>query len=323
MQQRQAKQLAAKLGRAAKDLVFLSQGQEELVASAGSATPQELARRQFEIQAGAARVADDLEEVIRSSFSLSRRLAKDLGDALQDMESATKHFEAGRKHSGLRAGWKAVPSLNKAAMQLMKASNDMMAMAMGSCSSPSGEKPGMQELQSLCNMQQSVNAQTQSLLRRIGEQGGRLRQSSEEELARLAAQQEMIKKGMEEVAGELGDRRDILGRLDKLAEEMQKVIDDMKRRNLDRRTIRRQQRILSRLLDAQRSIRQRGTKNERISRTGVDVPGRPSPPPLPEELLRGRDRVQSEILQGKADPIPPAYRRLVEEYFRAISSRGF
>ena len=62
---------------------------------------------------------------------------------------------------------------------------------------------------------------------------------------------------------------------------------------------------------------------ERISRVGADDLDRLSPGAIPPELLGASDKVKSEILQGKADPIPPAYRRLVEEYFRAISARGF
>ncbi len=322
MQQRQARQMAEKLGKAAKDLVFLSKGQEGMVTSSDAASPQELARSQYQIHSGAAQVADDLEEVIRGSFSLSRKLGAELGEALDKMETATNSFEAGNKRSGLAAGWEAVPSLNRAAMQLMQASNSMMAMSNSSCSSPSGMDAAKQEMQSLCNSQRDVNAGTQGLIQKMRSEGGRLQRSTEEQLANLAARQEMIKKGMQEVAGQLGDKKDVLGRLDQLAEEMQKVLDDMESKNVDRETIRRQQRILSRMLDAQRSVRRRDMDNERISRVGIDQPDRLSPGAIPAELLNAEDRLKSEVLQGKADPIPPAYRRLVEEYFRAISAGG-
>jgi hypothetical protein len=77
------------------------------------------------------------------------------------------------------------------------------------------------------------------------------------------------------------------------------------------------------MLDAQRSVRRRDTDDERKSRVGIDDLQRLSPGEIPPELLEASDKVKSEILQGKADPIPPAYRRLVEEYFRVISARGF
>jgi hypothetical protein len=322
MQQRQAQQMAKKLEHAAKDLVFLSKGQEGMVSSSDAASPQDLARSQYQIHSGAAKVADDLEEVIRGSFSLSRKLGADLGEALDKMETATGAFEAGNKRSGLATGWGAVPSLNKAAMELMQASQSMMTMASSSCSSPSGKDAAKQKMQSMCNSQRGVNESTQGLMERIESEGGRLKQSTEEQLANLAARQEMIKKGMEEVSGQLGDKNDVLGRLDQITEDMQKVMDDMENRNVDRETIRRQQRILSRMLDAQRSVRRRDMDNQRISRVGIDQPNRPSPGAVPEELLNAEDRLRSEVLQGKADPIPPAYRRLVEEYFRAISGGG-
>lgn len=320
MRQRQARQMAEKLGEAAKDLVYISKGQEAMVASSDATSPQELARTQFQIHSGAAQVADELEEVIRGSFAVSRKLGNELGDALHKMEKATDEFEAGKKQSGLASGWEALPSLNKAAMQLMKTSSDLMSMS--SCSSPMGSEGARQEMEKLCGMQREVNSGTQGLMPKLTGQGGRLQHSTQDQLANLAARQEMIKKGMQEVAGELGGRKDILGRLDDLAEEMQKVIDDMERGNVDRETIRRQQKILSRLLDAQRSVRRRDTDNERISRVGADDFERTPPGAIPPEMLDAEDRMKSEVLQGKADPIPPAYRRLVEEYFRAISARG-
>jgi len=320
MQQRMTAEMAKKLRKAAEDLVFVSKEQEGVVSSAEAVSPQDLARRQFQVHSGAAQVADDLEEVIRSSFSISSRLGRDLGDALLKMEKATSDFSNGRKQSGLADGWDAVPSLNKAAMELMKAGQDM---ASSSCPNPSGTQSARQQMQKLCGMQNEVNMGTQGLVQRIQKEGGRLQPSTEDQLARLAAQQEMVRKGMKEVAGELGDRKDILGRLDDLVEEMQDVVDEMQRQHVDRKTVRRQQRILSRLLDAQRSIRQRDLSQERISRTGLDPSGRTSPDAIPPDLLESVDRVRAEVLRGKADPVPASYRRLVEEYFRAISSRGF
>jgi hypothetical protein len=323
MQQRQNQQMAKELGDAAKDLVFISKGQEGMVASSDAASPQELARSQFQIHSGAAQVADDLEEVIRGSFSLSRRLTAELGDALHKMEKATKDFEAGKKNNGLKTSWDAVPALNRAAIQLMKASSEMQAMSMSSCMNPNGKDAARQEMQKLCGMQQGVNMDTQGMVQKMSREGGRLQQSTEESLAKLAARQEMIRQGMKEVSGELGDSKDVLGRLDKLAEDMQNIVDELEGKDIDRETVRRQQRILSRMLDAQRSVRRRDMDNERISRVGNDELERLSPGAIPPELLEASDRVKSEILQGKADSIPPAYRRLVEEYFRAISARGF
>ena len=320
MQQRLTAELTEKLRKAAEDLVFVSKEQEGVVSSAEPVSPQDLARRQFQVHSGAAQVADDLEEVIRSSFSISSRLGRDLGDALLKMEKATRDFSNGRKQSGLADGWAAVPSLNKAAIELMKAGQEM---ASSSCPNPSGSRSARQQMQKLCGMQNEVNMGTQGLVKRIQKEGGRLQPSTGDQLARLAAQQEMVRKGMKEVAGELGDRKDVLGRLDDLVEEMQDVVDEMQRQHVDRKTVRRQQRILSRLLDAQRSIRQRDLSQERISRTGVDPLGRISPDAIPPDLLESVDRVRAEVLRGKADPVPASYRRLVEEYFRAISSKGF
>jgi hypothetical protein len=83
----------------------------------------------------------------------------------------------------------------------------------------------------------------------------------------------------------------------------------------------RQEKILSRLLDAQRSVRQQEMSPERESRTGTLVERRP-PPPLPEHLLRSERTLEEDVLRGADDRYPSQYRKLVEAYFRALSREG-
>jgi hypothetical protein len=99
---------------------------------------------------------------------------------------------------------------------------------------------------------------------------------------------------------------------------MESVEQELKDQKVDPRVLERQQEILSRLLDAQRSIRQREMSLERQSRTGT-LASRSSPPPIPEELLRQERTLEEDVLRGANDRYPAQYRKLVEEYFRALS----
>jgi hypothetical protein len=136
-------------------------------------------------------------------------------------------------------------------------------------------------------------------------------------MMRLAARQEMIRQGLQEVQGSLQGSQQMLGDLESLIEEMEEVTEQMRERRADRRIIERQERILSRLLTAQRSIRQRDQSEERQSRTASD-PGRlVSPPPVDEgESLA--ERLQRAMLRGSQDPVPAEYRPLVEQYLRSL-----
>jgi hypothetical protein len=92
------------------------------------------------------------------------------------------------------------------------------------------------------------------------------------------------------------------------------------RGTVDERILERQQRILSRLLTAQKSIRREDFDDERIARTGVNPEDRESPPPLTDELS-GDDLLRRGILRGSQDPVPDEFRSLVDEYFQSLSER--
>jgi hypothetical protein len=148
-------------------------------------------------------------------------------------------------------------------------------------------------------------------------QGSRLSDQGVGRLEQLAARQEQIRQGLREAAGSMQDQRGVLGRLDELGSEMEEVVEEMRDRNVDERLLRRQERILSRLLTAQRSLRRQDFEEQRRSRTGVDPTGRVSPERV-ETGLSEREQIRRGILKGSQDPIPDEFRRLVDEYFRAL-----
>jgi hypothetical protein len=137
-------------------------------------------------------------------------------------------------------------------------------------------------------------------------------------MAQLAAQQDMIRQGLEELTQDLGDAEDLLGDMDNLAKDMAGVGEDLQNHTVDPRVVERQQQILSRLLDAQRSIRQQEMSPDRESRSAT-LAARQSPPPLPDDLLQRQRTLEEDVLRGANDHYPSQYRKLVEEYFRALS----
>ena len=137
-------------------------------------------------------------------------------------------------------------------------------------------------------------------------------------MARLAAEQEALRRGVEDLLKEFGNRSEILGRLDKMGEEMKKVVDDLDRGQVDHRTIDRQQRILSRLLDAQKSVQRRDYTRRRRSRPGQAVVRR-SPAELADDLGQDREQLRQDLLRALDEEYPKAYQDLIRAYFQALS----
>jgi len=105
--------------------------------------------------------------------------------------------------------------------------------------------------------------------------------------------------------------------LEQVLEEMSAAERDLAELDVTRELIERQQSILSHLLDAQRSLRQRGHKEERESEAARPFEVR-TRPQLPDD--RGeRDRMlREELLRALKQGYPSEYEPLIRAYFERL-----
>jgi len=121
----------------------------------------------------------------------------------------------------------------------------------------------VEQLQNMSGDQQQLNEQLQNLINDA--QGDRLSREQSERLDQLARQQNEIRRQLEELqqsgALDQGDRT--LSELQRMLEEMEDSINDMRGGITDPLMVQRQQNILSRMLNAEESLQQRGEEEER------------------------------------------------------------
>ena len=307
-------ELSRKLLGLASDLVALSKQQETIVSEAQRANTRELAVEQDRIGRAAGAVVDQIFDLARQTPFISPEQARILGDLVNSLSGATNAYETGERSAGSAVGRRAQTMMDMAVASLLESNQSMCNAA---CASSSCNKPNpFSMMQGLAGQQQGLNAQTQGMCSEMTG-AARLQQDGAGRLEQLAAQQEQIRQGLEDVSQSLGGQQDILGRLDDLGREMQEVAKEIRERHLDERILRRQEKILSRLLTAQRSLRKQDFEEQRRSRTGVD-PANPSAPPSVATGLSRREELRRGILKGTQDPIPSDFRRIVEAYFRAL-----
>jgi DNA repair exonuclease SbcCD ATPase subunit len=146
----------------------------------------------------------------------------------------------------------------------------------------------------------------------------RLSTGDRDQLNRLAEEQSRLRQQLEQIQRDENARNELLGRLDQAQREMQEVEEAFRDGSSEGDLEEKQQRILSRLLDAQRSVNRRDFNPERESRVGEDISG-PSAPEIPRELLRESDRLRNDLLKAEADRYPAQYRALVEAYLRSLN----
>lgn len=144
-----------------------------------------------------------------------------------------------------------------------------------------------------------------------GQQGTPMSES--EAMARMAAEQEAIRRELQKLADELmqqgvGDREELM----ELQRDMERSELDMVRKQIGRQTINRQERILTRLLEHERAELEREMEERRVGNTAKSYDL--SNPESFFEYNRIRNR-ELEMLQSLPPGLKPFYRSLVESYF--------
>lgn len=272
--------------------------------------PSELARMEMVYKEALDRVAERLFEVSMKSLFVCPEVGRAVLGIGNRLESVSGLLSEGKTAKARGETKSALGAMNELITGLM----DAMEQA-SSCSSPGGMCEAFQNLANMCNMQMGINQSTQQLSG-MGQEG--LSMEERAGMARLAAEQEAVKKGIEDMASEFGSRAEILGRLDDLSEEARRVIEDLRRQKVSEETLRRQERILTRLLNAQRSMRQRDYSQRRKSKPGETYEV-VSPPEL---SLEDKERMLQDLLYRKRGYYPPEYEDLIRAYFRAISRKA-
>jgi hypothetical protein len=307
------------LQEAQKDLLSLSLAQEDLnqtiagMESSTRASPAELGETQQALEEGVKKVAEKLVNAAQKSCFLRGGVGRHLGAAIRNMDGSVSALESGDAETAKKAGRAGQTALNNAVQELMKSMESL-----SSCESPTGLSEALESLSSCSNQQMCINQGTMSMLM-LDADSGMLSMEARAQIARLAAEQRMISEQLREITKGMGDTEQLLGDLDALAEETDDVAEALERTEVSRELVERQERILSRLLDAQRSIRKRDTSPRRRAEPGEDMPWVRGPESLPSDYGEKRRVAQKDLLKALKEAYPKEYEKLIRAYFKSLA----
>ncbi|MEO0190951.1 MAG: hypothetical protein ABIL18_08215, partial [candidate division WOR-3 bacterium] len=293
-----AANLRKKLLETLNQLVELSKLEEELLKSE-KIDPD----RQSEIINATKILAESLYAQQVKSIFVGPDIGKRLSKALKEMELALSNLaDKGKSHAQ-----EAMRQLNLAGISMIQS----LKKAGESSGSSTGIDQFLKDLSSLTQNQMGIG---QSIFNLFPLSVSGLTPEQIAQVQRLAGKQRELRQALESLKGspEAGRFQELL---DKITEEMKETEEALYQYKIDRELIERQQLIISRLLDAERSIRQEDWTKERKSKPGEDIK-HPSPAPLPQEL--GRDELMEIIQRALKQPHPEEYEIYIREYFRAL-----
>jgi Domain of unknown function (DUF4175) len=312
MSMRAQAETAEKLQKAARQVLDVSFRQEGVAKQAPSQPDPdghgESAEEQQALVSATGKVLNDLDELSRKSMATPPQVPALLGQALDHMNEGTRAYERGNPTAGRSQGELAYGFLNQAVVELNRS-------ASASCSNPGGGQNSMQKMQDAMGQQQRLNDLTRQLKQRIRDPQNPTPEERAE-MMNLMGQQQAIQQQLRDIEEQARKARELLGRLDKAQEEMHEVVEDMQSENITDETLRVQERIVSRMLDAQRSLHKRDYNEERESRTAIDIFSKGGKLPQDTERMR---KLRRDIDRALREGTPEEYEELVREYFKAIS----
>ncbi len=307
--------------RLTENLITLSKRQESLKNKTqnmelNSSQLNSSAKEQQEIRNNLNNIIEQLSELSQKTFAITPEMGKALGNAIRNMEQSISSLQNRNPYGSANQQKEAMGNMNQAIIFLK---NQMESMMQGEGSGQGGMMSLMQQLQQLSEQQMNLNNLTQ-MLRQM--QDGQLTLQQQAELQRLAQQQELIKKSLEQLnkeAQESGISKRLPLNLDNLSKQMEEVITQMRTQRLDDELIQKQERILSKLLDAQKSINERDFEQERQSETGKDIV-RKSPKMINIKENSEIEKIKQQLNNLIREGFNKDYEELIKKYFQLLQS---
>jgi hypothetical protein len=311
MSQNMDQETAAALSKTARQSLDVSFRQEHLSREGAPVGDYEstgnLARRQKGLLAATERVVDTLDELAKESLQAPTHVSALLGQAMGKMEQGVESYEKGNALAGRIHGEDAYGHLNRAVIELNRSAR--------SCSQGGGGQSSRERMGGMAQRQQQLNDATRRLQEAL-QDPQRLSPQEREAMSRLMGEQRSIQEELADIQRQARERRDLLGRMDELLDEVKEVVEDMESESLGDETSRVQERILSRMLQAQRSLHKRDYNKKRESRSVEEVYSEGGSALEESEHLK---KLRRDILRALESGTPEEYQELVRQYFRAIA----
>jgi len=292
-----------------RNILYISQAQEKLVLfteKLNSRNPNLpiAASRQNKIKRENLQLMKQMMELSKKTFYITPAISRALGRTTVSMDRAIGHLEQKQSINSKKSQKVALSGLNETAYLLLLAMEKMQ-----SSGSASGFDSYMEQLEGMSEQQKGINKGTMQM----GQMGMMAQQQM---MQGLQGQQEALQKALQEMMNEMPDG-DTPGSLSKAEQDMEEVINDFKRRQVTRKTMERQQKILSRMLDSQKSMTQRDFSEKRKSKSGGEFLY-DGPSGLPADKGQ-RDlflinAMESALQEGHSRE----YQQMMKHYFRGL-----
>lgn len=279
------------------------------------------------------KLKDDVKIIEDSLFALSKRVMQiqnlvntevgkiddNIGKSIDQMEDRMVPQARSSQQFVMTSANNLALLLNESLEQMQQQQQQSQQQKQGGqCKKPGKGKPGP-NAQKLKMMQQQLSQQLKDMKGKMenGKKSGQSQKGMSEELARMAAQQEAIRNELNQLnQQENKDGKNSMGNLGQVAEKMEQNERDIVNKKITEETLKRQQEIVTRLLEAENAQREREQDEQRKAEQAKEQFSRN--PQAFEEYKRLKEK-ETELLKTVPPSLNPYYKNLVNSYFQNLS----
>ena len=313
-----------------ENLIELSQEQEALMAqikTLGGYSPKfvELSAKQRQLKDIAESVEDSLIALSKRQIQIKSMVTKEMAQINYNMDEAISQFAKVQMSLGLAKQQYVMTGFNNLAVMLSESlkrmQEDMKQKQSKSdkqCQKP-GQKPGKPgdkgkpKMGGIKSLQDQINQQMQQM-QKAQQQG---QQPGSEQFAKIAAQQEALRREVERLQKMLKEEGNgsALGDLDQTKKLMEQQEKDLVNKQLTTETMRRVKDIESRLLEHEKAEREKDTDNQREAEQAEAIDN--EMPPAMKQYLEKKAK-EMEMIKQVPVQLNPYYKEKVRAYFNQL-----
>lgn len=308
-----------------QSLLNLSLEQEKLVTATQETENQsqafvDMARQQQRIEQVFNSLADSLYELSTEIPQFANRINEQKAQTLERIQSSLTQMIERQQNRASLASRQSFGGLNELSYELANLMDQLQNSQSDSGSGNGGMsmQQMMEQMQQMGEQQQQINQQIQDMINDM--QGERLTQDQSQRLEQLSRQQNAIRKQLQEMQqnGELEAGDELGSQLERMIEDMEETINDLRGGVVDPILIERQQNILTRMLKAEDALQERDEEEQREGTSAQDPLNRPASSMSLEEL---EQRIRQRLNDPNFTPFALDYQRLIQQYFELLQQQ--
>ncbi|MBL7086116.1 MAG: hypothetical protein ISS28_03295, partial [Candidatus Cloacimonetes bacterium] len=310
MQSAMQAQFQTLIEQALFELIYFSKQQEIILDK--KYTSYDILDKEVGIYEGIKNSINHLYSMPLIMLVINPKFSAHTAETLSQLESIFEKISERRNYNVQKDKNEIYTSINKMIIDLLQSQSQMSQCKSGG----GGMQQLMQQLQQMSQGQMAINFLTQALLEQMMQQSQGLTPQQRNMLDRIIGNEKQIKENLERLLRDFPEAEKLLGNLENIKEEIKEVIKKLEKGIIDKELIEKQQRILSRLLDAQKSIHRRDYSKRRESKSPEQQEYK-----IPDSLKIDTKTIQvKDILKFINENYPEEYHRLIKEYLERIQN---